>query len=145
MRFAENLVHLRKKLGKKQEEVASELGHTSRSRIANYESGNSKPGFDDLIALADYYKVNIDDLIFKDFSVQENTTRSQDEQPINIAYYQMLINSYEIRINNLEKLNELYSINIAELKTENQNLLTNFKSKVEGLKNPPALESKRKK
>lgn len=141
MRFSENLVHLRKKLGKKQEEVAIELGHNSRSRIANYESGNSKPGFDDLLELAKYYKVKIDDLIYKDLS--QGPDSSSDDQA-SLLYYEKRIKSYENVIKNLELLNELYSTNIKELKTENEELLSNLKSEGETLKSKTESREKKK-
>ncbi len=63
---------LRQKLGKTQEELASDLGYSSRSKLAGYESGSSKPSFDDLVFIANHFRVRIDDLVNADLS--DNST-----------------------------------------------------------------------
>ena len=67
--FAANVSYLRKKLGQSQEDFADSVGFPGkRSRIAAYETGSSKPGLDDLLKMAEYLKVSLDDLINVDLS-----------------------------------------------------------------------------
>lgn len=66
--FSTNLIFLRKKSGKKLHEIAFDLNFSGNSRFSNYESGNSKPDLETLIAISSYFKVSIDDLLNKDLS-----------------------------------------------------------------------------
>ena len=61
-----NLKLLRKRQGKSQGEVASDLGLT-RSSYSGYENNVAQPNLDSLILFSDYYRVSIDDLVRKDF------------------------------------------------------------------------------
>ena len=63
-----NLKLLRKRLKRSQEEVALDLGLT-RSSYSGYENGVAQPAIESLIAFADYYKVSVDELLRKDFSL----------------------------------------------------------------------------
>jgi transcriptional regulator with XRE-family HTH domain len=63
-----NLKLLRKRLKRSQEEVAQSLGLT-RSSYSGYENGVAQPGIENLIAFGDYYKVSVDELLRKDFSL----------------------------------------------------------------------------
>jgi len=53
------LKQLRSSKNVSQREVSSSIGVTERN-YQNYESGNRKPNYDNLIAIADYYNVSID-------------------------------------------------------------------------------------
>lgn len=66
MFLASNLKLLRKQKGVSQEEVSTELGLT-RSTYSGYENNIAEPGLQNLIAISNYYGVNIDSLIKKDF------------------------------------------------------------------------------
>ena len=66
MEIGNNLKILRKRLKKSQEEVAQDLNLT-RSTYSGYENGVAQPNLENLIAFSDYYKVQIDDLVRKDF------------------------------------------------------------------------------
>lgn len=66
MQIGNNLKLLRKRKKKSQEEVAQELKLT-RSSYSGYENGVAQPNLESLIAIGDYYKVSIDELIRKDF------------------------------------------------------------------------------
>lgn len=68
MMIGNNLKLLRKRLKRSQEEVAQSLGLT-RSSYSGYENGVAQPGIENLIAFGDYYKVSVDELLRKDFSL----------------------------------------------------------------------------
>lgn len=62
MVFNKNLQNLRLKRGLSQQDLANAIGVT-RSSVANYESGNRRPSFENLIKFADYFNVTCDELI----------------------------------------------------------------------------------
>lgn len=62
MTFQEKLQTLRKQNGMSQEKLAEMLG-ISRQAVSKWESGQSYPDMDKLIALSDLFKVSIDSLI----------------------------------------------------------------------------------
>jgi len=63
-----NLKLLRKRLKRSQEEVAQDLSLT-RSSYSGYENGVAQPSIENLIAFCDYFKVTVDELLRKDFSL----------------------------------------------------------------------------
>lgn len=65
MDFKDNLKTLRKKKGFSQVELADKLG-LSKSLIGLYETGDRKPSFEALEAIADFFNVSIDYLMGKD-------------------------------------------------------------------------------
>ena len=67
MFLASNLKLLRKHKGFSQEEASKSLGLT-RSTYSGYENEIAEPGLQNLIAISDFYRVPLDDLIRKDFS-----------------------------------------------------------------------------
>lgn len=60
--FSEHLKQIRKARGFTQKDVAAAIEITERNYQC-YESGSKKPGFDSLIALADFYDVSLDYLV----------------------------------------------------------------------------------
>jgi transcriptional regulator with XRE-family HTH domain len=64
MYFASNLKILRKKSGKTQDALSSEL-NIGRTTIANYEAGISEPSLDTLMTFANYFGVTLDELLSK--------------------------------------------------------------------------------
>ena len=66
MHIGNNLKLLRKRIGKSQEEVAQNL-NMSRSTYSGYENGVAQPNLESLITFSDFFKVQIDDLIRKNF------------------------------------------------------------------------------
>ena len=60
---ARNLKRVRERRGMSQETVAAQL-HTTRQTISNWERGQNKPSIDDLMRLAEFFKVGIDELIY---------------------------------------------------------------------------------
>lgn len=67
MHIGSNLKALRKKVGKSQEELATELGMT-RSSYSGYENAVALPGVEQLILLSNFFKIPIDVLIKQDLS-----------------------------------------------------------------------------
>ena len=62
-----NLKLLRKRTGKSQEELSSEIKLT-RSTYSGYENGVAEPSIHTLIQISDYYKIDLNTLVRKDFS-----------------------------------------------------------------------------
>jgi len=60
--FTDHLKFLRHAKGVTQKQLGAAIGAGARS-IQDYELGNRKPGFDALIALADYFSVSLDYLM----------------------------------------------------------------------------------
>jgi len=57
-----NLKNLRKNRGLTQEKLAADLG-VSRVSLCRWESGDFQPSLDELIAMARYFGVSLDDLV----------------------------------------------------------------------------------
>lgn len=64
MNLANNLKFLRKKSGKTQDALSSEI-KIGRTTIANYEAGVSEPNVDNLLLFAKYFGVDVGDLLSK--------------------------------------------------------------------------------
>jgi len=60
--FKEHLKKVRKDLKYTQKQVAMGIGSTERN-YQDWEYGRNKPGFDSLIALADFFDVSLDYLV----------------------------------------------------------------------------------
>ena len=75
--FSQNLRFLRKIQTKKtsQEKFAEVIG-IKKPTLGSYESGRAEPKYADLIKLANYYQVNIGDLLTKDLSTQAITQKA---------------------------------------------------------------------
>ena len=68
--IANRLVELRKKAGLSQEELANKLG-ISRQSVSKWERAEASPDTDNLICLAQIYKVSLDDILKTDESIEE--------------------------------------------------------------------------
>jgi transcriptional regulator with XRE-family HTH domain len=142
--FPSNLVYLRKKAGKTQDDIVRELNYSGRGRIANYEGGHSKPSVDDLIKLAQYYKVLIDDLLFKDLSQPTDQLNIAAEPSVNYqtpndksAFYNLIVESYEIRLKTQDDIIATLTANNESLNASNQNLMSMLKANYIGKNTPP--------
>lgn len=60
--FSELLKHLRKEKGVTQPQLADAIG-VSKGNVGDWETGKSRPGFDAIIALAQYFDVSADYLL----------------------------------------------------------------------------------
>lgn len=67
--FSQNIQYLRKMLANKvsQEKLAEEID-IKKPTLGSYENGRTEPKYSDLIKLANYFEVTIDDLLTKDLS-----------------------------------------------------------------------------
>ena len=63
--FGLHLKSLRKEKGLTQKQLGTNIGSSERG-IQQYELGERKPGFDALIALADFFEVSLDYLVGRD-------------------------------------------------------------------------------
>jgi len=73
-----NLKFLRKLSGKSQDEVSKNLD-IKRTTLSGYENGSAEPNSDNLVRLADYYGISLDELIRKDVSLQPEAVGSSSK------------------------------------------------------------------
>jgi phage repressor protein C with HTH and peptisase S24 domain len=66
--FINNLLYLINRSGKSRSEIANDLGYSTHSRISNYLNGHSYPRSGDLIEMAKYFNVSVEDLTGKDLT-----------------------------------------------------------------------------
>lgn len=69
MYFSSNLSYLRKSKGIKQETISELIGLTPKS-VSFYENGNREPTLENLVLIAKFLEVSIDDLLLKDMRPQ---------------------------------------------------------------------------
>src|SRR4051812_10753538 len=69
MNFAGNLKFLRKKAGKTQDALSSEV-NIGRTTIANYEASISEPNLETLHTFANYFGVTMDELLSKNLTAE---------------------------------------------------------------------------
>ena len=81
MALSEKIYSLRKKSGLSQEQLAEQLG-VSRQAISKWESGQSIPESDKLIAISRYFVVSLDYLINEDIEQDVNSLKEADEENI---------------------------------------------------------------
>ena len=74
--FAKKLRALRKARGLSQTELARVL-HYGYTAIGNYECGRNEPCLDDLIRLADFFEVSIDELLGREFPVKKKKAHGE--------------------------------------------------------------------
>lgn len=75
MYLANNLKFLRKKKGKTQDGLSSDL-NIGRTTIANYESGISEPNVVTLRSFAKYFDVSLDDMLSKNLEEEKDIHKS---------------------------------------------------------------------
>ena len=68
MIVGKNLKALRKYKGMSQDQIAQALS-MNRSTYSGYENGVALPNIENLISFSEYFKISVDDLVKKDFSV----------------------------------------------------------------------------
>ena len=67
--FSQNLRFLRSKMSEKtSQEKLAELLNIKKPTLGSYESGRAEPKYADLIALAEFFKVEVDELLKEDLS-----------------------------------------------------------------------------
>ena len=70
--FSQNLKYLREKKGMEQLDLAKALGRKSASSISEWEKGKYTPKMKTLNEISKLFNVNIDDLMTKDLSSDQN-------------------------------------------------------------------------
>jgi len=78
--FKENLKYIRKKLKMSQQDLADKLKKINRSTISRYESGEIDPTIGNVLLIANYFNIPINDLLFTDL---QNTTPDAFEHYFN--------------------------------------------------------------
>ncbi len=77
MNLATNLRYLRKKRGKTQDTLSSEL-NIGRTTLANYEAGISEPNIETLVSISKYFGVSLDELMSKNVEELQKGLNSGD-------------------------------------------------------------------
>ncbi len=83
--LAENLKKLRKSSGYSMAELAEKLGLSSHGVYANWEYGRNEPNISTLIAIAELYKISVDELIGHRNDKEEVTGRNVHKQVIDLV------------------------------------------------------------
>lgn len=86
MYLSSNLTYLRKSKKTSQSELADLLGVTN-SAISGYEKGRNTPTFNNFLRLADFFKVNLHDFVYKDLSTGSYTPVVRDQVAESEAAY----------------------------------------------------------
>jgi transcriptional regulator with XRE-family HTH domain len=84
MYLASNLKYLRKKSGKTQDALSSEI-NIGRTTIANYEAGISEPNVDTLLTISKYFGIAVGDLLSKNM---EDISKSDEKDLMLKAAFQ---------------------------------------------------------
>ena len=98
MHLSQNIKHLRKSRKLNQTELGEAVGK-SFTVIGTYEAGKSQPPLDTIIALANYFEVNLDDFVFRDLSKEDPKPFEKKETTVN---EQLLIEMLHKRVRTLE-------------------------------------------
>jgi transcriptional regulator with XRE-family HTH domain len=81
MYLPNNLKYLRKKAGKTQDGLSSEV-NIGRTTIANYEAGISEPNVETLRTIAKYFGVSLDNLLSKNLEQAQSSDEEPDEKDL---------------------------------------------------------------
>lgn len=81
MEFQNRLYDLRKKRGISQEELAGEVG-VSRQTISKWETGESTPDMEKMIALSTYFGITLDELVLGKKDMPENMTENMTDNTV---------------------------------------------------------------
>lgn len=81
MELSEKSYLLRKKSGLSQEQLAEKIG-VSRQAVSKWESGQSVPESDKLVAISSYFNVSLDYLMKQDFQQQSDLPNRHSNSPV---------------------------------------------------------------
>lgn len=84
MIFADKLIQLRKKNGLSQEELADKVG-VSRQAVSKWESAQSIPDIDKVIALSGLFGVSIDYLLKDEIEIEDSVPLEEEKKKISIS------------------------------------------------------------
>lgn len=117
--FGKNLKYLRTKNKLEQRDIANLLNKKSVGTISYWEQGKSEPNHKILNALADYFKVSVNDLLNTDLANKKRTINIGDlfrkltkENKIKVTSYiqQLLTLQSEDELSNGSKVHQLFKI-----------------------------------
>jgi transcriptional regulator with XRE-family HTH domain len=97
MYLASNLKFLRKKSGKTQDALSSEV-NIGRTTIANYEAGISEPNLETLLTFSNFFGISLDDFLSK--NMEDAANYNEKDLMLRAAFPQKCDNSY----NNIPKI-----------------------------------------
>lgn len=75
--ICKNIKYLRKKKNLSCKDLSSALGYKSDSTVQKWESGQSMPPVTSAVKLAEFFNVNLSDLVYLDFSEYEPVLQSR--------------------------------------------------------------------
>ena len=81
-RIGVNILHLRKKAGLTQEDLAEKVNINSQSLISQYEHGKKAITFEKLIELTDFFGVSLEDLLFSDLSKNRESSKNMQSSSL---------------------------------------------------------------
>ena len=84
MIFADKLIQLRKKNGLSQEELADKVG-VSRQAVSKWESAQSIPDIDKVIALSGLFGVSIDYLLKDEIEIEDSVPLEEEKKKVSIS------------------------------------------------------------
>lgn len=96
-----NLKFLRKSLGKSQEEVANDL-QIKRTTLSGYENGSAEPNAENLVRIADYYGISVDQLLRTDLSLSDTGRSISPAQYISGS--QLRVIATTVNLENIENV-----------------------------------------
>ena len=131
--LASNIRHLRKQLSLSQEELANRLG-LNRGNIASYEKGTAEPKICNLLNLAHFYKVPVNDLISVDLhcpvalkTAKENYQYElKEEDKVKLEEFIKQAEELRIVMKSLKVCHQYQIKNVSEMPAELQSLVSNF-------------------
>lgn len=87
MQFQNQLISLRKKKGVSQEFLADKL-YVSRQTISKWELGETTPDLENLVNLASFFEISLDELVFNESTVKnlENEVVKPPKTIIDLIY-----------------------------------------------------------
>ena len=131
--LASNIRHLRKQLSLSQEELAKKL-ELKRGNIASYETGTAEPKICNLLNLAHFYKVPVNDLITVDLhcpvalkTAKENYQYElKEEDKVKLDEFIKQAEELRIVMKSLKVCHQYQIKNVSEMPAELQSLVSNF-------------------
>ncbi len=131
--LASNIRHLRKQLSLSQEELANRLG-LNRGNIASYEKGTAEPKICNLLNLAHFYKVPVNDLISVDLhcpvalkTAKENYQYElKEEDKVKLAEFIKQAEELQTVIQSLKVCHQYQLKNVSDMPAELQPIVSNF-------------------
>ena len=96
MNFSEKLVKLRKENKMSQEDLAASLD-VSRQSVSKWESGQTYPEMDKLLAICKIFNVTLDSLTNDEVDI--NNTENKDKNVID-SFFSFVKNTYNFIVNN---------------------------------------------